>query len=80
MELYICLSCVLEGTLSYRGLQDPNSSFVGPFTGILHFYAIKITLSKLLTMAPCTSNCNLQMSGRPSTLALKVVNIVFLQE
>ena len=29
-------------------------------------------------MAPCTSNCNLQMSGRPSTLALKVVNIVFL--
>ena len=28
--------------------------------------------SKLLTMALCTSNCHLQMSGRPSTVALKV--------
>jgi len=29
--------------LSYCRLQVSNSSFVGPFAGILHSYAIKIT-------------------------------------
>ena len=44
--------------LSYRGLQVSNSSFVGPFAGILNFYAIKIMQisfsdnSKLLTRPP----------------------------
>ena len=71
----LCLSCVLEGTLFYRRLQDPNSSFVGPFAGSCIPMQQKLLN---LTMALCTSNCNLQMSGRPSTLALKVVNIVFL--
>ena len=68
-----------SSALSYCGLQVSNSySFVGSFAGIFQSYAIKITQinlsdnSKLLTMALCTSNCHLQMSGRPSTVALKV--------
>ena len=64
--------------LSYHGLQVSDSSFVGSFAGILYSLRNQISQmnlsddSKLLTVAPCTSNCHLQMSGRPSTLALKV--------
>ena len=64
--------------LSYHELQVSDSSFVGSFAGILYSLRNQISQinlsddSKLLTVAPCTSNCHLQMSGRPSTLALKV--------
>ena len=64
--------------LSYHGLQVSDSSFVGSFASILYSLRIQISQinlsdnSKLLTVPPCTSNCHLQMSGRPSTLALKV--------
>ena len=64
--------------LSYHGLQVSDSSFVGSFAGILYSLCNQISQinlsdnSNLLTVPPCTSNCHLQMSGRPSTLALKV--------
>ena len=48
--------------LSHHGLQVSDSSFVGSFAGTLCYprnqnYAINLSDgSKLLTMAPCTSN------------------------
>ena len=64
--------------LSYRGLQVSDSSFVGSFACILYSLRNQILQinssddSKLLTTAPCTSDYHLQLSGRPSKLAVKV--------
>ena len=72
---------LLEGTLVHLltvGCKTLTPALWGPFAGILYSCAIKTTQiilsddSKLLTMILGCQIAIYRMSGRPSTLALKV--------